>query len=83
MKDLLRISNPDILLVQETKMEDVEFLQASNIFWKNSEGLAVSARGLPGVLVCFGNLPPLSWFALKLVYIGYYQVSGTKTPGSW
>ena len=48
MKDLLRISNPDILLVQEKKIEDVEFLQASNIFWKNNEGLAVSASGAYG-----------------------------------
>ena len=48
MKDLIRISNPDILLIQETKMEDVDFLQVSNIFWKNSEGLVVSARGASG-----------------------------------
>ena len=48
MKDLLRISIPNILLVQEKKIEDVEFLQASNIFWKTSEGLAVSTGGASG-----------------------------------
>ena len=48
MKDLISISSPDILLIQETKLEDVEFLQASNTFWKNSEDLAVSARGASG-----------------------------------
>ena len=51
MKDLISISSPDILLIQETKLEDVEFLRASNTLWKNSEDLAVSARGASGGVV--------------------------------
>ena len=50
MKDLIRISSPDILLIQETKMEEDYFLQLAPLFWKFSEGLVVSARGASGGL---------------------------------
>jgi hypothetical protein len=45
MRDLVRINKPEILLVQETKMEDDFALHAGNAFWKKSYGEAVSSRG--------------------------------------
>ena len=48
MRDLIRISNPDILLIQETIMEEEEFLQTSQMFWKYGEGTVRSARGSSG-----------------------------------
>jgi exonuclease III len=40
-RNLIRREAPDILLIQETKMEDNEFLQISKKFWKGSSGQAV------------------------------------------
>ena len=50
MQDLICISTLEILLVQETKMEELAFLQASQFFWKNGNGIVVSARGASGGL---------------------------------
>eukprot|EP00253_Pinus_taeda_P008466 PITA_08466 len=44
-RSLIRREAPDILLIQETKMEDKEFLQISKKIWKGSSGHAVSALG--------------------------------------
>jgi exonuclease III len=48
MKDLVRSSQPDLLLIQETKMEENSFLQSSLKFWKKGGGVAVSSRGASG-----------------------------------
>jgi exonuclease III len=48
MKDLIRISNLDILLVQETKLEESEFLQTSARLWEKGAGAMVSVRGASG-----------------------------------
>ena len=50
VRSLIRRETPDILLIQETKMEDKEFLQTSKKFWKGSSRLAVSSRGASGGL---------------------------------
>jgi len=54
MKSLTRLEAPDILLIQETKMEDTTFLQASKKFWNKSEAQAISARGASGGLAPSG-----------------------------
>ena len=46
IRGLIRIEFPDILLVQETKLEDTVFLQASKKLWNRSEAKAISARGV-------------------------------------
>ena len=43
MGSLITIEAPDILLIQETKMEDNEFLQINKKIWKESRGQAISA----------------------------------------
>ena len=48
MKDLVRIHNPEILLVQETKMEESAALQAGEKFWKKGTGTAINSRGAYG-----------------------------------
>ena len=48
MRSLIRTETPDILLVQETKLEDAVFLQACKKFWFKSEARAISARGASG-----------------------------------
>ena len=53
MKDLVRINKPEILLVQETKMEGDLALQDGNLFWKKGPGKAVSSRGASGGLATF------------------------------
>ena len=53
LKDLIRMSNPKILLIQETKMEQQDFLQESKAFWRKGQGIAISARGASGGLGTF------------------------------
>ena len=48
LRDLICISNPDILLIQETKLEEERFLQTAELFWKNIDGIARSDRGASG-----------------------------------
>lgn len=55
MKGLIRYENPDILLIQETKMEEVDFLQRSKQIWKKGGGSAVSSRGASGGLGILWN----------------------------
>ena len=45
MTDLITIHQPDILLVQETKMEEAAFLHVSQKFWKKGGKAAISSRG--------------------------------------
>ena len=45
LKDIVSLYSPDILLIQETKMEDLVLLQASKAYWRKGQGKAVSARG--------------------------------------
>eukprot|EP00253_Pinus_taeda_P030086 PITA_30086 len=45
MNSLIRLEAPYILLIQETKLEDSVFLQASRKFWKKDGAQATSARG--------------------------------------
>ena len=55
MKDLIHISTPEVLLVQETKLEEHEFLQSRSSFWKKGEGVTVSARGDSGGIITLCN----------------------------
>ena len=43
IRSLIRIEAPDILLIQETKMEDNAFLHASKKLWNKSDAKAISA----------------------------------------
>ena len=45
LKDIVRLYKPEVLLIQETKLEDVVLLQASKVFWKKGQVRAVSSRG--------------------------------------
>ena len=47
------MSNLEILLIQETKMEEQDFLQARKALWRKGQGIVVSARGASGGLGTF------------------------------
>ena len=49
------MTSPEVLLIQEMKMEEPKTIQASKKFWKKGEGRAVSARGASGGLATFWN----------------------------
>jgi len=55
MHSLIILESPDILLIQETKLEDSAFLQASKKFWKKNGAHAMSARGASGGLGALWN----------------------------
>ena len=48
MKDMFRLSQPDIVLIHETKMEKEAFLQVSEKLWNKGGCLTVSLRGAFG-----------------------------------
>ena len=48
MIDLISIHQPDIFLIQETKMEEDVFLQVSLKFWNKRGKVAISSRGASG-----------------------------------
>ena len=45
MLDLISLHQPDICLIQETKMEEAAFLQVSKKIWKKKGIAALSSRG--------------------------------------
>ena len=45
MLDLISLHQPDIFLIQETKMEEDTFLYVSQKFWKKGRKAAISSRG--------------------------------------
>jgi exonuclease III len=50
VKDLLKIESPEILMLQETKIEGETLLEISNLKWKKNAGKSISARGSSGGL---------------------------------
>ena len=44
---------PEILLIQEIKLEEFVLLQASKTFWEKGQGKEVSARGASGGIDTF------------------------------
>eukprot|EP00253_Pinus_taeda_P036481 PITA_36481 len=78
MNSLIRLEAPDILLIQQTKLEDLAFLQASRKFWKKDGAHATSARGASGGLGSLWNPNKFSliseslnthWILLKLQHL--------------
>ena len=53
LKNIVRLYSLEIILIQETKMEDLALLQASKAFWIKGQGKAVSARGASGGIATF------------------------------
>ena len=53
LKDIIRINKPNILLIQETKMEDSNLYQAGHAFWKKGPGKAISSKGASGGIATF------------------------------
>lgn len=53
LKDIVRVYLPQILLIQETKLEDLLLLQASKFFWHKGQGRAVKSRGISGGIASF------------------------------
>ena len=68
--DLISFYQPDIFLIQETKMEEATFLQVSLKFWKKKGKVAISSRGASGGI---GTL----WDDKK------YEAVDTKYNSSW
>jgi exonuclease III len=50
VKDLLKAESPEILMLQETKIEGEVLLDLSRTKWKRNDGKVVSARGTSGGL---------------------------------
>ena len=48
IKEIIKSEKPHILVLQETKMLDVEAMALSCLFWKNRKGKSISSRGASG-----------------------------------
>ena len=53
IKNIMNSERLDILLLQETKMRDVEVLALSHHFWTTNQGNAISSRGASGGITTF------------------------------
>ena len=53
IKDIINYERIDILLLQETKMSDVEVLALSHWFWTKNQGNAISSKGALGGIATF------------------------------
>ena len=62
IRSLIRTESPDILLVQETKLEDAVFLHASKKLWIKSEAREIFARGASRGLGTLWNARKFSVF---------------------
>lgn len=78
IKSLITTEALDILLIQETKLEDLVFLQVSKKLWNKCEAKAFSARGASGGLGTLWNASKFSvisetlnthWLFLKLQHL--------------
>jgi exonuclease III len=56
VRKLLKLEKPSILLIQETKMRDLETLQDLQKIWKKGEGKEISSRGASGGIGTFWNV---------------------------
>ena len=54
MSNLISLHQLDILLIQETKMEEAAFLHVSQKFWKKGGKAAISSRGASEALEIYG-----------------------------
>ena len=75
IRNLIRTETPDILLIQETKLEDIVFLQTSKKLWFKSEAREISARGASGGIETLWNMSKFvvlfevrntNWLLLKM-----------------
>lgn len=55
LKDIIKTSKSDILLLQETKMEEQDFLKTTKALWKISRGITENTRGASGDIGTFWN----------------------------
>jgi hypothetical protein len=73
MGKLVRIEKPQILLVQETKLRELEALQELQQIWKKSNGVAISARGASREFALSGTLTYFSWKEVLKQHIGLWS----------
>ena len=69
IKNIIKSERPDILLLQETKMSDVEVLALSQHFWNSSQGFSISSIGASRGIASF--------FASK------YEIKTMKENQDW
>ena len=50
LKDIIRTSKTNVILLQETKMDSQALLKTMQVVWRNSQGTAENARGASGGL---------------------------------
>lgn len=65
MRNLIMTENPDLVLIQETKLEEKEFLHSSKKIWNKGGTKAISARGASGGLGTLWNAAKLKLMAEK------------------
>ena len=61
VKDLLKMASPNILLLQDTKIEEETLLSLSIMKWKKNTRKAVNARGSSGRLAPCGQRKFFQW----------------------
>ena len=71
LKDLLKLDSTDIIMLQETKIEEETLLSLSRTEWKLNVGIAVSLRGSSGRLE---TLWYEEFFFLKNTFVTHHWI---------
>jgi exonuclease III len=66
LRDLIKTTRTNILLIQETKMSQQDSLKVLNNVWRSSQGLADNARGASGGLCTMWNVSKLELIRSEL-----------------
>ena len=56
VNDLIRMASPNVLMLQETKIDEESLLSISSKSWKLNVGKAVSSRGTAGGIATLWNI---------------------------
>ena len=78
VKDLIKLASPNVLLLQETKVDEETILSLSKMKWKKNAGIVVSAWGSSGGLATLWQSILFLWKTPSKLSIGYLLKSDTS-----
>ncbi|GLJ34508.1 hypothetical protein SUGI_0694060 [Cryptomeria japonica] len=82
LKQLFEVESPDVLLIQETKMEGGQFIDLIPRIWGNSEGVAGNAIGTVCGQAIAWNKNNVLGLVAKLLNLGIFRaIPGMKRTG--
>jgi exonuclease III len=85
-KYLIKMKTSDILMIQETKLEEAQVLTLGKVKWKKKEGATVSERGYSGGIATRAKKIPFSFkthFQLSIGFLRSCFISQVEPEGEF